>query len=89
MADFDLKAESRNIVGMMWGAWRYDHTENNLSQNYLEEAKKEFCKNTPEQRRQLLDFWTKAPRYKDGSGKDVAIDFKGMYVNLNCDNFDR
>jgi hypothetical protein len=86
MADFDVKQEAHSIVAMMVQArWSSDE-DNDLSHKYLDDAKQEFCKNTPEQRQAILDLWTRAPKYKDGENHDIGISFKGLYINLACND---
>ena len=86
MSDFDVKQEAHAIVAMMDGAYHGQNENNDLSHKFLDDAKQEFCKNTPQQRQDILDLWSNAPKFKDGDNHDIGISFRGLYVNLACND---
>jgi hypothetical protein len=82
MADFDVKQEAHAIVAMVESARMFYSSD--VSAKFLEEAHGEFCKNTPENKQGISDLWTRAKHIKDGSGKEIGVKIKDMYLSFDC-----
>ena len=87
MESYDTQAAAHEVVVLMLAAKfaKDSYSGSVVATRLLDDAHSEFCKNTPQQRDDILKLWTNATPVTDGAHHLHGLLIKDMLLKTDCE----